>query len=121
MFQPEKVLQAPRVIDYRQPGTLLHQQKHRIGRVRPANTDPLCDAAELDSLKRIDLHVIPPSAASDNVCLRDSAPHAPGVPPPSRFPRQTAPAARINHDDVTSSWSGPPRCDIVVVARDSAL
>src|SRR6201985_404332 len=54
------MLQARRVIDYRQPGTLLHQQKHRVGRVRPANTDPLSDAAELDALERIDLHVIPP-------------------------------------------------------------
>jgi Tetrapyrrole (Corrin/Porphyrin) Methylases len=27
----------------------------------------------------------------------------------------SAPAPHPNHDDVTSSWSGPPRCDIVVV------
>jgi trans-aconitate methyltransferase len=39
----------------------------------------------------------------------------------SRFPRQAAPAAWINHDDVTLSWSGPRRCHFVVVARDSAL
>ena len=50
------------------------------------------------------------SAASDEVCPRDSAPHAPGVPQYSRFPRQAAPAARINHDDVTLPWSGPRRC-----------
>ena len=37
------------------------------------------------------------------------------------FPRRAAPAARTNHDDVTLSWSGPRRCHIVVVARDSAL
>jgi hypothetical protein len=52
------------------------------------------------------------------VCPRGSAPHAPGVPQYSRFPR---PAARINHDDVTLPWSGPRRCHFVVVARDSAL
>jgi hypothetical protein len=61
------------------------------------------------------------SAASDTACPRGSAPHAPGVPQYSRFPRQAAPAARINHDDVTLPWSGPRRCHIVVVARDSAL
>ena len=61
------------------------------------------------------------SAGSDEVCPRGSAPHAPGVPQYSRFPRRDAPAARINHDDVTLSWSGPRRCHIVVVARDSAL
>ena len=59
----------------------------------------------------------PASAASDSVCPRGSAPHAPGIPQPSRFPRRTAPAARNNHDDVTSWWSGPLRSHIVVVAR----
>ena len=50
-----------------------------------------------------------------------SAPHAPGVPQYSRFPRQAAPAARINHGDVTLPWSGPRQCHFAVVARDSAL
>jgi hypothetical protein len=57
------------------------------------------------------------STASDKDCRRGSVPmsmaklrwpltpHAPGVPQYSRFPRQAAPAARMNHGDVTLPWS----------------
>jgi hypothetical protein len=41
----EQAFQAARFIDHWQSGTLLHQQEYRVGRVRPANTDPLLDAA----------------------------------------------------------------------------
>jgi hypothetical protein len=58
VFQPEKTLEAACLIDDRQPGTQLHQQEHRIEGFGPANTDPLCDAAELDCLERIDHHLL---------------------------------------------------------------
>ena len=54
MFQPEDALEAARFVDHRQAGTLLDQQEHWVGRVRPANADPLCGAADLDCLERID-------------------------------------------------------------------
>jgi hypothetical protein len=75
------------------------------------------------------------SAASDCVCpvgsVMRAAPAGPGCPAVrSRAARLSAalplahqpPGSRLspgsirrNHDDVTLSWSGPPRCDIVVV------
>jgi len=54
LFQPEDVPEAGRFVDHRQAGTLLDQQQHRVRRVRPANADPLCVAAGLDGLERID-------------------------------------------------------------------
>jgi len=42
---------------------------------------PVCECFEGDT-----------GAASGHVCPRGSAPHAPGVPRHSRFPRQLAPA-----------------------------
>ena len=47
LFQPQEVPEAARFVDHRQAGTLLDQQQHRIGRVRPANPDPLRGAAGL--------------------------------------------------------------------------
>ena len=54
LFQPQDVPEAACFVDHRQAGTLLDQQQHRVGRVCPANPDPLGGAAGLDGLERID-------------------------------------------------------------------
>ena len=57
LFQAEQVPEAARFVDHRQAGTLLDQQQHRVGSVRPAKADPLCGIAGLDRLERIDRHL----------------------------------------------------------------
>jgi hypothetical protein len=64
---------------------------------------------------------LPASADRSTFCPRGSAPHAPGVPRHSCFPRQPARPPRNNRYDVTSWRSGPQQCHIVAVASDSVL
>src|SRR5262249_1455101 len=47
--------------------------------------------------------------------VRPSYPSRPANPVPR--PPRAVPSTERNHDDVTSSWSWPQRCDIVVVPQ----
>jgi hypothetical protein len=76
LLQPENLLETPGFVDDRQTGTLLHQQQHRVGRVRTAHTDPQRRVGELDRLERVDDHLFPPDDALPSRPLLPAAPRS---------------------------------------------
>ncbi|HEY1323128.1 MAG TPA: precorrin-4 C(11)-methyltransferase [Streptosporangiaceae bacterium] len=94
---------------------------NRFGRESFSTEAPPPSKADIPDIPYLSTLIIPALRAPGVGVGLASRPGETQAPAETEVTATSPPAPHPNHDDVTSPWSGPPRCDIVVVETSAEV